>query len=195
MEMFHSGKATTLVATDVAARGIHVDDVALVVHADPPSEHKAYLHRSGRTARAGNDGTVITLMTDDQVRDVRALTRAAGINPTTTRLNNATHPILAELAPGVRVEVPGGIPQSAPASNGGGGGGGRSGGGGGRNRSRSGSGTGSGNRSRSGGQPKSGGQSGKSGGYAKAGASAKSGAPANRSGARRTPSGGGGGSH
>ena len=56
MEAFHSGKATTLVATDVAARGIHVDDVALVVHADPPSEHKAYLHRSGRTARAGADG-------------------------------------------------------------------------------------------------------------------------------------------
>ncbi|MCY7402235.1 MAG: DEAD/DEAH box helicase, partial [Nocardioides sp.] len=50
MEMFHSGKATTLVATDIAARGIHVDDVALVIHADPPTEHKAYLHRSGRTA-------------------------------------------------------------------------------------------------------------------------------------------------
>ncbi|WP_323790999.1 DEAD/DEAH box helicase [Nocardioides sp.] len=82
MEAFHSGKATTLVATDIAARGIHVDDVALVVHADPPTEHKAYLHRSGRTARAGNSGTVITLMTDEQVRDVRALTRAAGIKPT-----------------------------------------------------------------------------------------------------------------
>ena len=72
MEAFHSGKATTLVATDIAARGIHVDDVALVVHADPPTEHKAYLHRSGRTARAGAAGTVITLMTDEQVRDVRA---------------------------------------------------------------------------------------------------------------------------
>ena len=58
MEAFHSGKATTLVATDIAARGIHVDDVALVVHADPPAEHKAYLHRSGRTARAGAAGTV-----------------------------------------------------------------------------------------------------------------------------------------
>ena len=67
MEAFHSGKATTLVATDIAARGIHVDDVALVVHADPPAEHKAYLHRSGRTARAGAAGTVITLMTDQQV--------------------------------------------------------------------------------------------------------------------------------
>ena len=53
----------TLVATDIAARGIHVDDVGLVVHADPPVEHKAYLHRSGRTARAGAEGTVVTLMT------------------------------------------------------------------------------------------------------------------------------------
>ena len=76
----------TLVATDIAARGIHVDDVELVVHADPPVEHKAYLHRSGRTARAGDAGTVVTLMTDDQVRDVRDLTRKAGIKPTTTRL-------------------------------------------------------------------------------------------------------------
>ena len=58
MDAFHSGRATTLVATDIAARGIHVDDVALVVHADPPAEHKAYLHRSGRTARAGAAGTV-----------------------------------------------------------------------------------------------------------------------------------------
>ncbi len=66
-------------ATDIAARGIHVDDVALVVHADPPAEHKAYLHRSGRTARAGNAGTVVTLMTTEQERDVRDLTRAAGI--------------------------------------------------------------------------------------------------------------------
>ena len=78
LEAFHCGTATTLVATDIAARGIHVDDVALVVHADPPAEHKAYLHRSGRTARAGAAGTVITLMTDEQVRDVRDLTRAAG---------------------------------------------------------------------------------------------------------------------
>ena len=103
MEAFHSGKATTLVATDIAARGIHVDDVALVVHADPPVEHKAYLHRSGRTARAGAKGTVITLMTDEQVRDVRDLTRAAGIKPTTTKINGASHPMLAELAPGERV--------------------------------------------------------------------------------------------
>jgi superfamily II DNA/RNA helicase len=102
LEAFHSGAATVLVATDIAARGIHVDDVALVVHADPPAEHKAYLHRSGRTARAGNAGTVVTLMTGEQVRDVRNLAQAAGIAPIVTRVAAATHPILAELAPGRR---------------------------------------------------------------------------------------------
>ena len=74
-----TASAKTLVATDIAARGIHVDDIRLVIHADPPIEHKAYLHRSGRTARAGADGTVVTLMTDAQVSDVRDLTRKAGI--------------------------------------------------------------------------------------------------------------------
>jgi superfamily II DNA/RNA helicase len=109
MEAFHSGRATTLVATDIAARGIHVDDVALVVHADPPAEHKAYLHRSGRTARAGAAGTVVTLMTDQQVRDVRDLTRAAGIKPTTTKVSGPGHEILRVLAPGERVLVQGGL--------------------------------------------------------------------------------------
>jgi superfamily II DNA/RNA helicase len=109
MDAFHSGKASTLVATDIAARGIHVDDVALVVHADPPAEHKAYLHRSGRTARAGAEGTVVTLMTDQQVRDVRALTRAAGITPTTTKVSGPGHEILRRLAPGERVLVDGGF--------------------------------------------------------------------------------------
>ncbi|WP_203338258.1 DEAD/DEAH box helicase [Nocardioides limicola] len=122
MDAFHSGKAHTLVATDVAARGIHVDDVALVVHADPPTEHKAYLHRSGRTARAGAEGTVVTLMTDDQVRDVRALTRAAGIKATTTRLSGSSHPVLTELAPGERLLVAGGyVPEGGVPSSGGGG--------------------------------------------------------------------------
>ena len=102
MDAFHSGRVTTLVATDIAARGIHVDDVELVVHADPPVEHKAYVHRSGRTARAGKQGTVVTLMTDDQVADVRALTRAAGIRPTTTVVDGLDHPVLRELAAGER---------------------------------------------------------------------------------------------
>ena len=118
MEAFHSGKATTLVATDIAARGIHVDDVALVIHADPPTEHKAYLHRSGRTARAGAEGTVITLMTDEQVRDVRDLTRLAGIKPTTTKVHGPGHPMLVELAPGER-STPGGLVVDVAPSGGG----------------------------------------------------------------------------
>lgn len=98
---FVSGQATTLVATDIAARGIHVDHVTLVVHADPPVEHKAYLHRSGRTARAGASGTVITLMTDAQRREVGELTRKAGVKATTTRLAPGD-PLLEQLAPGQR---------------------------------------------------------------------------------------------
>ena len=86
-----------LVATDIAARGIHVDDIALVVHVDPPAEHKAFLHRSGRTARAGADGIVVTVMTPDQTGDVRSLARAAGITPTVTTVNSA-HPLLGELS-------------------------------------------------------------------------------------------------
>ncbi|MGD9959970.1 DEAD/DEAH box helicase [Nocardioides sp.] len=192
MEAFHSGKATALVATDIAARGIHVDDVALVVHADPPVEHKAYLHRSGRTARAGNEGTVITLMTDDQVRDVRSLTRAAGITATTTRIDGAAHPMLVKLAPGERVVVAGGLPVSEPEVQGGGG----------RNRGRSGGGNGGGNRSRSG--AKSGGSSAgnggqrsrRTGGQGAGGSAPKAGRSGGRSGGR--PAGGssrGGGSH
>lgn len=99
---FSDGSASVLVATDIAARGIHVDEVSLVVHADPPVEHKAYLHRSGRTARAGNEGTVVTLMLDDQVSDVRHLTRKAGVKPTVTRFSGPSHPVLHEIAPGER---------------------------------------------------------------------------------------------
>ncbi len=112
LEAFSGGTATTLVATDIAARGIHVDDIALVIHADPPIEHKAYLHRSGRTARAGASGTVVTLMTDAQRRDVRDLARRAGIAPTITRLR-AGDPLLSELAPGERVFV---APAERPAT-------------------------------------------------------------------------------
>jgi len=97
LEAFSTGASRVLVATDIAARGIHVDDVALVVHVDPPAEHKAYLHRSGRTARAGAEGVVVTVMTPDQAGDVRALARAAGISPTVTQVAPG-HPLLAELA-------------------------------------------------------------------------------------------------
>jgi superfamily II DNA/RNA helicase len=114
---FSDGSAKTLVATDIAARGIHVDDVTLVIHADPPVEHKAYVHRSGRTARAGAHGTVVTLMTDDQVSDVRDLTRKAGIAPTITRLRPGD-PLLSQLAPGRRsfVTPPHGDPATTDTS-------------------------------------------------------------------------------
>jgi len=79
LEAFSSGAVKVLVATDIAARGIHVDDVELVVHVDPPAEHKAYLHRSGRTARAGSEGVVVTVMLPEQRGDVRDLTRKAKI--------------------------------------------------------------------------------------------------------------------
>jgi len=75
------------VATDIAARGIHVDDVSLVVHVDPPTEHKAYLHRSGRTARAGAKGTVVTVILPDQARDVATMIRQAGIRPASARIS------------------------------------------------------------------------------------------------------------
>jgi superfamily II DNA/RNA helicase len=212
MDAFHAGRATTLVATDIAARGIHVDDVSLVVHADPPVEHKAYLHRSGRTARAGASGTVVTLMTDEQVRDVRALTRAAGIKPTLTKLGGATHPILAELAPGERALVPGGLtvaPVAAPAGSGSGSGRSRSGAGttgdgsrpagsgrrrGGRGRSRSGAATGTtgngGNGSRGGGNGGSGAPAGSGSGSGSGSAGRRTGSSSgSRSGGR---SGGGG---
>lgn len=80
LEAFSSGAVKVLVATDIAARGIHVDHIELVVHVDPPAEHKAYLHRSGRTARAGEGGDVVTVMLPEQAGDVRTLTRLAKIH-------------------------------------------------------------------------------------------------------------------
>ncbi|MTA97651.1 MAG: DEAD/DEAH box helicase [Actinobacteria bacterium] len=78
---FSTGKVRVLVATDIAARGIHVDDVALVLHVDPPEEHKAYVHRSGRTARAGAEGIVVTMATPAQHGSVKSLMKLAGIKP------------------------------------------------------------------------------------------------------------------
>jgi superfamily II DNA/RNA helicase len=76
---FAEGTSRVLVATDVAARGVHVDDVELVVHVDPPAEHKAYLHRSGRTARAGSEGDVVTVVLPAQRKDTASLLRKAEI--------------------------------------------------------------------------------------------------------------------
>jgi len=79
---FSAGDVRVLVATDVAARGVHVDDIELVIHVDPPAEHKAYLHRSGRTARAGKEGEVVTLVLPTQRKDTAALLRKADITVT-----------------------------------------------------------------------------------------------------------------
>ena len=76
---FAAGDTRVLVATDVAARGVHVDDIELVIHVDPPAEHKAYLHRSGRTARAGKEGEVVTIVLPTQRRDTAALLKKAEI--------------------------------------------------------------------------------------------------------------------
>jgi superfamily II DNA/RNA helicase len=82
---FKDGHVPVLVATDVAARGIHVDDVSLVVQVDPPADHKDYLHRSGRTARAGDRGTVVTLALPHQRRTMERMAREAGIDAVPTR--------------------------------------------------------------------------------------------------------------
>jgi superfamily II DNA/RNA helicase len=76
---FMAGKLHVLVATDVAARGIHVDEIDVVVHFDPPEDHKTYLHRSGRTARAGTSGVVATLVLWDQEREVMQLQKRLGL--------------------------------------------------------------------------------------------------------------------
>ncbi len=93
---FGQGDIKVLVATDVAARGVHVDDVELVIHVDPPTEHKAYLHRSGRTARAGHAGDVVTISLPEQRRDLAALLRKAEIDVTPVRVT-ASSPEVAEL--------------------------------------------------------------------------------------------------
>jgi superfamily II DNA/RNA helicase len=79
LKAFSDGTVRVLVATDVAARGVHVDNVDLVIHVDPPMEHKAYLHRSGRTARAGAEGDVITICLPTQKGDLAGLLRKADI--------------------------------------------------------------------------------------------------------------------
>ncbi len=106
---FASGAARVLVATDIAARGIHVDGIDLVIHADPPNDHKTYLHRSGRTARAGAGGVVITLQTPDQAANVRALMRKANVTPLTATASPGSpllHTIAGEAAEPARQSAP-----------------------------------------------------------------------------------------
>jgi superfamily II DNA/RNA helicase len=88
LAQFKDGEITVLVATNVAARGIHVDALDLVVNVDPPADAKDYLHRGGRTARAGESGKVVTLVTPGQRRDVNRLMSEAGIRPTVTQVRS-----------------------------------------------------------------------------------------------------------
>jgi superfamily II DNA/RNA helicase len=117
LEAFTTGTSRVLCATDIAARGIHVDDVALVVHVDPPAEHKAYLHRSGRTARAGAGGLVVTISTPEQAGEVRALTRQAGIAPRVSAVRPGAAEITALTGPPAPHDEPA---PAAPAPSGGG---------------------------------------------------------------------------
>jgi superfamily II DNA/RNA helicase len=110
---FASGAVRVMVATDIAARGIHVDGIDLVIHADSPTEHKEYLHRSGRTARAGAAGVVVTLQTPAQAGDVRALMRRAHVEPLTATvgvrsalLRSIAGEPADRVAPVVRLEAP-----------------------------------------------------------------------------------------
>ena len=131
---FSSGVARVMVATDIAARGIHVDGIDLVIHADPPAEHKAYVHRSGRTARGGADGVVVTLQMRSQAREVTAMMRRADIAPHTAFAADPEAPVLREIAgpPAPRVTVSGKVselvrPEDRLPGNGSGGPGGRGG--------------------------------------------------------------------
>ncbi|GAB3157368.1 DEAD/DEAH box helicase [Micromonospora sonneratiae] len=119
LEQFRTGQVTALVATDVAARGIHVDGLDLVVNVDPPTEAKDYLHRGGRTARAGQSGAVVTLVLPEQRRDVDRLLATAGIKPESTRVRPGDE----ELVRVTGARVPSGVPvtitppaQPAPAA-------------------------------------------------------------------------------
>jgi superfamily II DNA/RNA helicase len=116
---FSAGEARVLVATDVAARGVHVDDVQLVVHVDPPAEHKAYLHRSGRTARAGSAGDVVTVVLPEQRKDLALLMRKAAIKVTPLR-STADSAHVLDLVGAIAPHVTPAPKAAAPASNGGG---------------------------------------------------------------------------
>lgn len=112
LEQFKRGDTTALVATNVAARGIHIDDLDLVVNVDLPVDHKDYLHRSGRTARAGGSGRVVTLVLPDQRREMTRLTTTAGITAHVTSIQ----PGSTELARITGARTPSGIPVTPTAA-------------------------------------------------------------------------------
>jgi superfamily II DNA/RNA helicase len=112
LEAFTSGRSRVLVATDVAARGLHVDDLDLVVHFDPPADHKDYLHRSGRTARAGASGTVVSFVEPDQSREVARMHTAASVNAATSRVRPGDRAVREIAESGDVIDV---VPESRPA--------------------------------------------------------------------------------
>ena len=111
LEAFKIGKKRALIATDVAARGIHVDDVSLVVHIDPPETHKDYLHRAGRTARAGAKGTVVSLASSGNRKRVHSIGKEAGIKMIETRVD-PMHPELQRIT---GAQEPSGVPVAEEA--------------------------------------------------------------------------------
>ncbi|MFD5422931.1 DEAD/DEAH box helicase [Streptomyces sp. NPDC127069] len=179
LDWFKTGEVTALIATNVAARGIHIDDLDLVVNVDPPTDHKDYLHRGGRTARAGESGSVVTLVLPDQKRDMTRLMSDAGISPRTAQIKSSDE----ELAQLTGAREPSGIPvvlevpqpPAQPKA--------RSGSGSGSSRRRS----GGGQRSGASGAPASGGRGRRTGNGATAGSGQ---APAGSGQARRAQGGG-----
>ncbi|MGI5256109.1 DEAD/DEAH box helicase [Streptomyces angustmyceticus] len=111
LAQFKTGQVTVLVATNVAARGIHVDNLDLVVNVDPPTDHKDYLHRGGRTARAGESGSVVTLVLPNQRREMDRLMADAGITPQSTQVRSGE----AELSRITGAQAPSGIPVTIAA--------------------------------------------------------------------------------
>ncbi len=121
LEAFSSGRARVLVATDVAARGVHVDGVDLVIHVDPPAEHKAYLHRSGRTARAGASGDVVTISLPTQRKDLSDLLSKAKISVKPKSVTEKSAEVIAligEVAEYVKPAAPTAQPRKTGASTG-----------------------------------------------------------------------------
>ncbi|RLL65686.1 DEAD/DEAH box helicase [Streptomyces sp. Z26] len=120
LEQFKNGHVTALIATNVAARGIHIDGLDLVVNIDPPTDHKDYLHRGGRTARAGETGRVVTLVLPDQRREMSRLMSTAGIEPRTQSVRPGDEELAqvtgARTPSGVPVTVTPPAPVAAPAS-------------------------------------------------------------------------------
>ncbi|WP_344717829.1 DEAD/DEAH box helicase [Brevibacterium daeguense] len=158
---FGGGDVRVLVATDVAARGVHVDSVELVVHVDPPAEHKAYLHRSGRTARAGSAGDVVTVMLPEERRDTQVLLRKAAVKVTpvtvtaeSSEVSDLVGPEAPYVEPQPRAPQQQQPARQRPQGQGGGNGGGR--------RRRGGSPSGRTGQAAPSGQPRRGGQGGRS---------------------------------